>query len=240
MTYGVETSEPLHQYPINGQTASIDPPREPPHKPSTEEPSREAPTGPTPTDNLAQCLNGARDLAARLNHPQIDLLHVVAAMALEQNGRIGLRDNAIDFETAHVNSLSALVKVAPICPRLSAEDMHETHELLKVRDAATAIANERDPEHRTISIDDFVKALLTQAPETTLHTVRGARVLSPEEKAFKDWQNGVEASLSRIEKARTIDQPEPANDNIRARRLVRVAGIAVLSVGVACLVYLTH
>jgi ATP-dependent Clp protease ATP-binding subunit ClpA len=240
MTYGVDTTKSPDQNPIYGQIPFTDEPTQPPRRTLAEEPKPQIPTEATPTDNLAACLDSGLDLATRLNHPQVDLLHVVVGMSLDENGRIGLQENGIDFETAHANSLSALTTIAPICPRLSPEDMPETRELLKVRNAAIAIAKQRDPQQRTISIDDFVKALLTDASEKTLQTVAGGRRPSADETAFKEWQERVEGTLLRIEAARTISQPEPANDNTQVRRLVRVAGIAILSIGAACLVYLSQ
>ena len=243
MTYGVETAQSVdHDHlnadvPLpNGRPASS--PRQ-----TTEEPQRHTATDASPTHHLADCLDAAVDLAVLLNHPQVNIVHVIVAMALDPNGRNGLHNNQIDFHIAHANGLENLFKITPICPRLSPEQMAETEELLRVRDAAIAIANRRDPQQRTISIDDFVKAFLDKASPETHQICKEQQDAAPGQDPFNEWQHRVEGSLKRIEEAHTKPDPQPANDNDQTRRFARVAGLAgvvAASVAVTFFVFVAH
>ena len=220
-----------------------------------------------PTTNLSRCLNKAGCIAALLNHRQVDISHVVVALALDQCGRKSLQ-KYIDPDKAHAGSLNAVVRIPPTCPGLPQEKIGKSHNLLKVLEDATKIVMER-VEHQEISIEDFTQALKPTLPTTplpppvedVLKTIedRVARIETGIERLPKSdpmTASGmvlrtIEDAVSRIEI--TIDRKiEDAISRIKIdvapngvswpfslRRLVGVS-IAVLSVGAAFLFHLSN
>jgi hypothetical protein len=208
------------------------------------------------TPSLRACLDRARCLAAILNHPQLDTLHVVVEMALDQYGRRSFKWSGIDPDTARANCLKAVVRIAPTCPSLPQEQIGETHDLLNVWRVATEIMMQRD-EHQAISMDDFVKALLSVRPCSTLEVIQEAetqplpeRVLAAIQDAFARFERQTieptasQQRLIRIEE--TLEEikrhlPKPAPEPVGVlHHLARVARIAVLTVGATFVVFLSH
>jgi hypothetical protein len=208
------------------------------------------------TPGLRECLERARCLAAILNHPQLDTLHVVVEMALDQYGRRSLKGSGIDPDIARANCLKAVVRIAPTSPSLPQEQIGETHDLLNVWRAATEIMKQRD-EHQAISIDDFVKALLSEGPSSTVEVIKEAearplpeRVLAVIEDAFAKSERrtiGPTASEQRLVRIEEMVEeikrqlPKPGSETAGVlHHLARVARIAVLTIGAAFVVFLSH
>jgi ATP-dependent Clp protease ATP-binding subunit ClpA len=209
----------------------------------------------TPTRNLRSCLDKARCLAAILNHPQLDTFHLMVVMALDPCGRRALLQNGVDPETAHASSLDALRRIQSTCPGLPQEKIGETHDLLNVWRGAEKIVAQRD-EHQEVSIDDFMKALVSEGSSSLavmqqVETPRALeRALTAIEAALASFDRRsneattsehrlarIEEALARVESHLSKPGPEPASI---LRPFARAAAIAVLTVGAAFVVYFSH
>jgi ATP-dependent Clp protease ATP-binding subunit ClpA len=192
-----------------------------------------------PTPHLRRCLDKARCLAAVLNHPQLDTVHVVTEIALDPCGRRALRQNGVDPETAHANSLDAVKRIQATCPGLPQEQLGETHDLLNVWRGAAKIVAQRDELQET-SIDDFVRALISEG-STSLEIIKQAEAPRSLERALAAIEAVVASSDRRSSEASALHLPKPAPGPASVfRQLARVAGFAVLSIGAAFVVYLSH
>lgn len=125
-----------------------------------------APPGGMPRDDfertaaLHQLLQQARQLAASLNHPEVDLEHLLIVLALDGSSRRILEAEGVDPVGLRKGCFASLADRTPTGAHRDESDLRFTGEVSRLLTETADRAIAREPEHRHVGLMDVATTVL--------------------------------------------------------------------------------